>query len=298
MSDEPQREPSPGAADPGPRDPDADTDSGLLDAAPAVARMTAEAWWNTAAWALGSTLRASDRFVRAAMALGDAAPGKVARPSDAGDRDPGATQASLRERGAELLRRSADVHFDEDTHPAYERILEALAPDEARIIRLLTTKGPQAAVDVRSGLPLASQLVALGLSMIGAEAGCRYPDRINSYLNNLNRLGLVWFSRETLDDPLPYQVLEAQPEVTEAMSEAGRLGRTVRRTIHLTPFGEDFCRAALPVDTLEFEQVVETHSARDVEAEAEAASGEQEDRVLPDPVPPNPEPLGSEREPD
>jgi Abortive infection alpha len=296
MSDEPQREPSPGAADPGPRDPDADTDSGLLDAAPALARMTAEAWWNTAAWALGSALRASDRFVRAAMELGESAPVEVGRPSDGGHRDRGGAEASLRERGAELLRRSADVHYDEDTHPAYERILEALAPDEARIIRLLATRGPQAAVDVRSGLPLASQLVALGLSMIGAEAGCRYPERINSYLNNLNRLGLVWFSRETLEDVLPYQVLEAQPEVTDAMSDAGRLGRTVRRTIHLTPFGEDFCRAALPADTREFEQVVETHSARDVESERE--SGGDDDRTMPDPVPPNPEPLGSEPESD
>jgi hypothetical protein len=42
-----------------------------------------------------------------------------------------------------------------------------------------------------------------------------------------------------------YPVLEAQPDVMEAMSEGGR-GRTVRRSIHLTPFGEDFCRAVLP----------------------------------------------------
>ena len=49
--------------------------------------------------------------------------------------------------------------------------------------------------------------------MIGAEAGCRYPDRVPSYLNNLYRLGLIWFSREPLSDRLRYQVLEAQPDV-------------------------------------------------------------------------------------
>ena len=83
--------------------------------------------------------------------------------------------------------------------------------------------------------------------MIGSEAGCRYPDRVAAYLDNLNRLGLIWFSRETLRDVNLYQVLEAQPEAVAAMREAGRTSRTVRRSIHLTPFGSDFCEACLPL---------------------------------------------------
>ena len=135
---------------------------------------------------------------------------------------------------------------DDDAHPAFERILENLAPDEARVLRLLLQEGPQAAVDVRTAGPLSvgrSELVAPGLNMIAPAAGCRHPDRIHSYLNNLYRLGLIWFSREPLEDPLRYQVLEAQPEVTEAMEEAGR-GKTVRRSIHLTAFGNEFCESA------------------------------------------------------
>ena len=262
MKDEPQREPRADAASvpgggPGPEPaPPSRDDSRLRDVPPALARMTAAAWWNSAAWAIGEVARAGDRALRAAMSMGGASPVEErGAPASAVERDEGGR--SLRERGAELLRKSADVHFDDDSHPAYTRILDQLAPDEARIIRLLASKGPQAAVDVRAGLPLASQLVAPGLTMIGAEAGCRYPDRVHSYLNNLYRLGLVWFSREKLEDPMPYQVLEAQPEVKEALSEAGRLGRTVRRSIHLTPFGEDFCAAALPDDTMEFEAVVD-----------------------------------------
>jgi hypothetical protein len=275
----------------------ADSDRGVRAAAPGLARMTAEAWWNTAGWALGTAVRAGEGIVRTALSLGEAAPVEVPRPSGSDYSDREEARASLRDRGAELLRKSADVHFDEESHPAYENILEDLAPDEARILRLLAAKGPQAAVDVRAGLPLASQLVAPGLSMIGAEAGCRYPDRVHRYLNNLNRLGLVWFSRETLEDPLRYQVLEAQPEVIEARREAGRLGRTVRRTIHLTPFGADFCQAALPTDTLEFDAVVETHSTRRPRADGEPTAGEaaDDDTILPDPVPPNPEPLGPDR---
>src|SRR5262249_37030627 len=151
-------------------------------------------------------------------------------------RPPGNDSAdALRGRGEELLRRSADVSVDVDSHPAYMRILDALAPDEARILRFLAREGEQPSVDVRAGLPFASALVAQGCTMIAEEAGCRHADRVYAYLNNLNRLGLVWFSREPLRDARRYQVLEAQSEVTEALEKGGRTARTVRRSIVLTP---------------------------------------------------------------
>ncbi len=221
----------------------------LIDAAPGLVRVAASAWLRTAEWALAAYVRAGSRALQMAGILDE----EGDRPSGKGDRDAASSEA-LRRRGAELLRQSADVDFHEDTHPAYARILEDLAPDEGRILRLLATEGPQPSVDVRSGwLPftLSSELVAPGLTMIGAEAGCRNPDRVPAYLNNLERLGLVWFSREPVSDPLRYQVLEAQPDVTEAMRE-GRTS-TVRRSIHLTPFGEDFCKLVLPLDTAEID---------------------------------------------
>ena len=166
---------------------------------------------------------------------------------------------SLREQGAELLDRSRDVWHEETGHetgheaghPAYARILGDLAPDEARVLMLLVRSGPQPSVDVRSGGPVGkahSQLISPGLTMIGARAGCRYVDRVPAYLDNLHRLGLVWFSRERLSDPMDYQVLEAQPDVLEAV-HSQRFTRVVRRSIHLTPFGAGFCRAVLlPAD--------------------------------------------------
>jgi Abortive infection alpha len=271
------------------------TDDSLLRAAPALARIAASAWWNATGWTMGASLRVGTRVYRAAasgrpprevfeetgadvreyarraLGLRVEAAGEPAdlegatvatRPSRSGR---GAPPTDLRERGAELLRQSADVHYDEDLHPAYARILEVLAPDEARILRLLAREGAQAAVDVRRGLPLASSLVAPGLTMIGAEAGCRHLDRVHAYLNNLFRLGLVWFSRERLEDPLRYQVLEAQPVVVEALREAGRTGRTVRRSIHLTPFGEDFCEACLPAEAGEREPPTEPTVASEEE---------------------------------
>jgi abortive infection alpha-like protein len=253
-----------------------------LESVPGLLRIGAGAWWRTAGWAAETYVKTASRVMQGAVS-GESAAQLLRSASDevqrhlraflrasdeaemrpASEASPTATtastngradDASLRERGAQLLRDSADVGLDDDLHPAYERILAELAPDEARILRLLATDGPQPAVDVRTGRPLnvGSELVAPGLSMIGAQAGVRHVDRVHAYLNNLHRLGLLWFSREPLTDPLRYQVLEVQPDVIEAMKRAGR-GKTIRRTIHLTAFGEDFCTTVLPIRTAEME---------------------------------------------
>jgi hypothetical protein len=94
--------------------------------------------------------------------------------------------------------------------------------------------------------------------MIAQHAGCRHPARVPAYLANLYRLGLIWFSRDTLPDLAPYQVLEAQPDVIDAVRETGR-ARIVRRSIHLTPFGGHFCRLSLPVGGAEIETLGASH---------------------------------------
>ncbi len=224
---------------------------GLLHAAPALARLALGTGLRTARWAAEVSLRTGGRLIGMDVEANGARPPEDTAqvvPSPPPGADDAAQPRSLREQGAELLRRSADVDYEEELHPAYERILGQLVPDEARILRLLAHRGAQPAVDVRAGkaLGIGSEMVAPGLNMLGAEAGCRYVERVPSYLNNLYRLGLIWFSREPLPDPLEYQVLEAQPDVTEAKRKGSR-GKTVRRSIALTPFGEDFCRVCLPL---------------------------------------------------
>jgi Abortive infection alpha len=108
---------------------------------------------------------------------------------------------------------------------------------------------------------LSSSLVASGLTMIGARAGCRYVDEVPAYLNNLFRLGLVSFSTEQVTYPLEYQVLEAQPDVLEALHSV-RFPRIVRRSIHLTPFGTNFCQTCL-VDPAELPDLPEHGAPED-----------------------------------
>jgi hypothetical protein len=253
---------------------------GRFDAAPGLARIGAEAWLRTARWSLETSLRVGQRLARAAVSPESAgaliedtaaefqtgakrllglvdSEGRVAGAVSGilGDRFDPEQPPSLRDRGEQLLRASADVHYQQGTHPAYERILADLAPDEARILRLLAHEGPQPSIDVRAGLAFVpgSRLVTQGYSMIGAEAGCRFVDQVPAYLSNLHRLGLIWFSRDPVRDREHYQVIEVQPEVMDAIRGAGRFSHVVRRSIHLTPLGRNFCEVALPVETAELE---------------------------------------------
>ncbi len=255
-------------------------DSDLLAAAPALVRLAAAAYLRALGWGLHASVRTADGALKVVLPgegaealvesiggqlreqlrrlLGvtdiEARLGRMPEPPnpEANGRARGDHLARLRERGAELLARSAGVDDSELTHPAYERILTSLAPDEARILRLVALEGARAAVDVRTWRPVGgSEVVETGLTMIGLQAGCRYLDRVPVYLNNLSRLGLISLSLEPLEDLSAYQVLEVQPEVQAALSRAGR-AKTVRRSVRMTPFGRDFCEVCLPLDTAGF----------------------------------------------
>jgi hypothetical protein len=249
------------------------TEGSLLELGPGLARIAATTAWRGGVWAADAYVRAGSRVMQAAVSGESAADllqetgtelrgyarrllgvlDEATEEKPAEEEAPESGTEELRRRGEELLSQSADVGFEEGFHPAYVRILGDLAPDEVRILRLQYRDGPRPAVDVRKGMPLlpiGSELIEQGLSMIGAEAGLRHVDRVHQYLNNLNRLGLVWFSRDPIPEVGRYQVIEAQPEVVEALERAGRLGHTVRRSVHLTPFGRDFCEVALPPESL------------------------------------------------
>lgn len=241
----------------------------VVRALPDVAKVAGEVIWRTNQWTINASLHVGDVVLRGAVsgqsatvlvnqlgqearrslreALGLAeAPDPMPRSlreriGTDGSVDPSA-KISLPDRMNALLDASSDLSYPDFGHPAYVRLLSELSPDEARILRLFAQRGPQPSVDVRTKrlFGAGSELIAPGLTMIGRYAGCRNSDRVPAYLNNLFRLGLIWFSREELPEQSLYDVLEAQEEVEEAMERAGK-GTTVRRSIELTAFGRNLC---------------------------------------------------------
>ncbi|QLY34254.1 DUF4393 domain-containing protein [Nocardia huaxiensis] len=228
-----------------------------------VLRVAVSAAVEASAWGLGTALGVTGIVLRGSMA--GQPPRDILTEAGAQVRDsvrqalgvptprtaeavtePVSAATELRARGAELLRRSADFHEDDTHHPAYSRILGELTPDEARIIRYLYLDGPQPILEVRTGRTSAGEF-----NLLGEDAGLRYPNRVETYLINLDRLGLVDIAREPLGNPNRYQLLEALPEVRQRLKRASFGTKVLYRTIELTSFGAGFVRTCLPVPSLD-----------------------------------------------
>ncbi|MQY29867.1 Abi-alpha family protein [Nocardia aurantia] len=231
-------------------------------AAAGIVQVTVSAVTEAAGWGVGTALGVTGTVLRGSIAgrpprevLSEA--GEQLRDSvrralgvPTGSQRPLPESPTLRQQGAELLRLSASVHTDPDEeHPAYARMLTELTPDEARILRLLYLDGAQPSLDIRSRRPLRPGIShgEFGFTLIAVDAALSQPERVDPYLTNLGRLGLITVTPDPLGNPARYQLLESQPEVRKVLQQ-NSFGTKVRhRSITLTAFGKDFVRRCLPV---------------------------------------------------
>ncbi|MEV6555772.1 Abi-alpha family protein [Nocardia sp. NPDC051756] len=231
-------------------------------AATGVARVAWTAVTGMTAWSLGTAVGVTSTVVQ--RSIQGVPPREVLAEAESEVRDrlrralgfpeapnePAAQSVpTLREQGAALLRLSASTHGDEENHPAFAGMLAELTPDEARILRFLHLDGPQPSIDIRTGRPRALGAERLGsmLTLVGEHAGLRFPNRIQQYLTNLRRLGLVEHAREPVGNPHRYQLLEAQGPVRDLLKRSGFGTKVIYRSVALTGFGADFVRTCLPV---------------------------------------------------
>lgn len=176
--------------------------------------------------------------------------------SDDGGEPGPVTEQALRERFHALLERSREpAPPDDEPHPAFARIVDALSPDEARIIVLLCEEGPQPIVAVRAA-PLigrGAQTVLENVSLVGEQAGCHRPERTPAYIDNLCRLGVTERHDEELVGNEDYEVLASRREVTEAeeaiAEERNQRASVDRGQLRLTRLGELLCEVCLPGDS-------------------------------------------------
>lgn len=167
-----------------------------------------------------------------------------------GMRRGGVSDDDLRAIGNSLLQISWNsANQPRSQHPAFALMLQSITPDEARILRFLAVAGPQPSLDVRSKTPfgVGSERLGGGFNLVADMSGCAYPDRDQHYLANLNRLGLVRFSQEPVEDFRRYSFIEAQPKVDEAMAKASK-AKTVYRSIYLSLFGHQFCEVCFDLE--------------------------------------------------
>lgn len=167
-----------------------------------------------------------------------------------GDQDE--EDATLRERFQHLLERSLDIHESEHPHPAFGAILAQLSPDEARIVRLLAGDPEHPVVDIVAAptLGLHGRVVKENLNMLGDRAGCSVPENAPAYVANLARLGLVTVSDDELPDHPDYELIEVSPQyhrvAEDLRHQKGTRVRSHRKTLRLSPLGEQFCEVCIP----------------------------------------------------
>lgn len=198
--------------------------------------------------AAGSVIRAAGSAAHAAVETAEQVGATAALSlsfSARGDYD----DRNLRRRGDDLV----DIPWGTGEHSAprrsaFDRILDELASDEARILRFLAVGGAQPSIDIRTNTPfrVGSQRLEAGVSFIADMAGCSCPSRSREYLGNLERLGLIRFSAEPVIDFRRYYLLDAHPDAVEAMRRAKRT-IAIYRSIHLSVFGERFCHECFTI---------------------------------------------------
>jgi hypothetical protein len=170
---------------------------------------------------------------------------------------------SLRDLYANLLATAMDADTAHTAHPAFVEMLKQLSPDEARLVaHIADAENVRIAyIDLTSevitaeGEPsyLGGANVLSRFSTLGEEAGCAFPELTPSYLDNLERLGilyissLAWWSGEEAD--AMYAEVEQHPGVRGLRAEIdemdGRKARIEKGLIKTTALGRQFIAACV-----------------------------------------------------
>src|SRR5712692_4848239 len=137
-----------------------------------------------------------------------------------------------------------DADTAANAHPGFVEIIKNLSPDEARIMRLFSSRFQFPLVDLKAHSkerPHEYQDIVVNYSHVGREAGCEHIGLVQSYVDNLCRVRLL----ETEDSaqmaaPNTYEPLEQDPELDDVKKQIDGSGRTVqfrRKIVRRTIWG-------------------------------------------------------------
>lgn len=105
----------------------------------------------------------------------------------------------VRDMFANLIATAMVTDLAKNALPAYVEILKQITPDEARILKYLSTPQPVPAISVYDTDaakwtvlgPGESRRMVRHFSIVADDAGCSNSDMVIAYLDNLERLGLL-----------------------------------------------------------------------------------------------------------
>lgn len=152
-----------------------------------------------------------------------------------------------------LLTRALEQSTAEGQEELFNRILDLIVPDEARIISALSDGSHSPLVSVH-GLTAAGMLgeaLLENAALVGRTANVALPGLTPTYVGHLLALGLVEVGPEDESLKDEYQILLAETAVLQAIRTGSRgpvPGRVVRRTLLLSPLGHALWSACMGED--------------------------------------------------
>jgi hypothetical protein len=168
-----------------------------------------------------------------------------------------ADEPDLQDMFANLIASAMDQRVAARVFPAFVDMLKQITPDEAKLLRHwvdLKKATPIVTAYRRDpppglGLPGPKTTIARHLSIAGFEAGCEQPMLVQSYLDNLGRLGLIEVRYDPIyADERLYVVVENHPKIREAVMPWMTPNTTLefeRYSLIVTSLGIDFMRACV-----------------------------------------------------
>ena len=160
----------------------------------------------------------------------------------------------IRKMFAKLITSSMNVDTTAKAHPAFIEIIKQITPDEAKVLNILSISLiiPYICIEILTGARVDRYYDPKFFSLIGDKAKCYYPDLYLSYLDNLQRLGLLEFniidndadfmhSKLYQDNLHLYDELENHTFIQDKIQKIGSNNRIVYRgIIEFTDLGNQF----------------------------------------------------------
>lgn len=153
----------------------------------------------------------------------------------------------LRDLYANLLVSSMNSDTKHFIHPSFVDIIRQLTPDEAKLLKVLPRDAiayqPLMDVQVNLGSGKGSVEILRNFSNIGRGV-CEYPEQINSYLENLDRLKIISILNDVhVMDEKQYNPIRDDPYFKAFASSQVEDGMHVsekRKAFHVTNYGLSF----------------------------------------------------------
>ncbi len=138
-------------------------------------------------------------------------------------------------------------------HPGFVDLIRNITEDEARVLSWFFKQKVLPVIDIKKVINKTQSEMRLNtlVSTIAQDAGCEYDDLAESYLANLERIGLLEIPRSVCltDDSLYIRVLSlpAVRERIDALNSSSKdyFGEIVRYYAKLSVFGIRFCHACI-----------------------------------------------------